>query len=1265
MSWPLSQDYNEAIQSPATSFVDPELKKGEAICNALGIPMPCSGTFADVYEVHCPNGSRWAVKCFTREVPGLRERYQEISKALQAARLPFTVEFTYQQPGMRIRGRWFPILKMEWVEGLPLNEFLRQNLDKPAMLDSLLQIWARMAQYMRLAGIAHADLQHGNVLLVPGNTTNALAMKLIDYDGMFVPALARKPSGEVGHPAYQHPQRQRPGTWSAEVDRFPLLLIATALRCVRASGRALWERFDNGDNLLFRESDLKKPDGSLLFRELFALSSVRDMVGMVRRSLAGPFNKVPLLEEALPTLAAPMAVPVAPAPSPVAPAPFVAQASRLCEPATGETPMLQKAPVARVVPGPVTPMRTEMVKQAVAGTATQTVPATATLIRPDKAPERERPRTKASTRWVILSLALGLVLLVVGAGVYALGGRSNRGKPEEKQASRPPDKDSGTTPVKPTEQGTVVDPKNKPGPEPIRQPTPDPVTPVVPVADGVLRLRHVLPGRTPIRALAISEDGTLGLSADSEGTLRRWDLKAGVATREAPSGYSTVTGLGFLPGSRVFLFTANDGMAHLWDVERTDEENRLEKEWKWEPLFNGKDLTGWKIPPDNKTKWTVENGHLVGQGTDGLLVSERNDYTNFVYRIEAKLSDKGIAGQHFLIPPDNPATGGYEARINSNHANPERTGTLHGIAQVNEPLHKPDEWFTQEVTAIGSHIIIKVNGKVVVDVHDDKYRSGHFAFKQYGPTTVFTVRKIEIRELPEYVINDLDISSDARVALSACNNRVLGWNVQTSKHLPGQWPTLNSSSKVIRVAANGSYAISADASRRAILWDIATGTPRMMLGNPPQDPVRAVAISADGRLAATGTEDGRIQFHDPRMKWSDFRALPSLGVPIKALALSPDRRYIVAAGESPRHPFLVVFDLVSGKEAQRLEDVPVGPNLLKFAAYSTCLLAGDGEGRVRVFDLAESLALEVVSLPGVNLADGATVADNGGEVKTLSATRDGKVVNLRANGTLEIRDLGRLQVSATYDDPRKPADVMGVIRGNRALVATSTGSVHLVDLLTGKHQVVEDLADRVVRFVDLTEDGSLALICTHADNQDLIVIRDLSNNSVLRKTAAPPGYHMNIARFVPGSPHIVVGDNEHLLRLLNIRTGVEDRNILAGPGGVGGLVIAPDGKRAVSTGLDGAVRVWDLSNGNELYHFDSTPGFLPSAEVSADGQVGLAQFGTGANSFLLFWDLTTGRVLGSVPASATFRPRLSAFAGDSKHLVVVTTDGQLMVKIRN
>jgi hypothetical protein len=56
MPWPLSQDYNEAIRSPTTSFSDPELKHSEARCNAIGIPMPRSGNFADVYEMTGPAG---------------------------------------------------------------------------------------------------------------------------------------------------------------------------------------------------------------------------------------------------------------------------------------------------------------------------------------------------------------------------------------------------------------------------------------------------------------------------------------------------------------------------------------------------------------------------------------------------------------------------------------------------------------------------------------------------------------------------------------------------------------------------------------------------------------------------------------------------------------------------------------------------------------------------------------------------------------------------------------------------------------------------------------------------------------------------------------------------------------------------------------------------------------------------------------------------------------------------------------------------------
>jgi regulation of enolase protein 1 (concanavalin A-like superfamily) len=301
MSWPLSQDYNEAIQSPASNFADADLKKGEAVANALGIPMPYSGNFADVYQVRCPDGSRWAVKCFTREAPGLRERYQEISVWLRKAKLPFTVDFSYLEQGIRVAGKWYPVLKMQWVEGLTLNQFVAQYLDKPAMLEALLQLWAKMGKYLRAAQVGHCDLQHGNVLLVPGSTPNALALKLIDYDGMWLPPLVGKKSGEVGHANFQHPRRLREGTYSLEVDRFPLLLVATAMRALKAD-KSLWAKYDNGDNLLFKESDLAAPGQSALFEELASLPDpgLVMLAAQVRAALKGSLESAALLDDVMP-----------------------------------------------------------------------------------------------------------------------------------------------------------------------------------------------------------------------------------------------------------------------------------------------------------------------------------------------------------------------------------------------------------------------------------------------------------------------------------------------------------------------------------------------------------------------------------------------------------------------------------------------------------------------------------------------------------------------------------------------------------------------------------------------------------------------------------------------------------------------------------------------------------------------------------------------------------------------------------------------------
>jgi 3-keto-disaccharide hydrolase len=188
------------------------------------------------------------------------------------------------------------------------------------------------------------------------------------------------------------------------------------------------------------------------------------------------------------------------------------------------------------------------------------------------------------------------------------------------------------------------------------------------------------------------------------------------------------------------------------------EEGRAEEGWV--KLFNGKDLTGWKKHPDDKANWEVVDGTLVGTGPAGHLFSERGDYANFHFRIEAKINDKGNSGQYFRATYAKAFPPGYEAQINSTSGDPIRTGSLYPDQLtsenerketiVREQLVKPDEWFTQEVIAVGNHIVIRLNGKTTVDFLDERkrYAKGHFAIQQHNDGSVVSVRKAEVKELP-------------------------------------------------------------------------------------------------------------------------------------------------------------------------------------------------------------------------------------------------------------------------------------------------------------------------------------------------------------------------------------------------------------------------------------------------------------------------------------------------------------------------------------
>lgn len=210
---------------------------------------------------------------------------------------------------------------------------------------------------------------------------------------------------------------------------------------------------------------------------------------------------------------------------------------------------------------------------------------------------------------------------------------------------------------------------------------------------------------------------------------------------------------------------------------------------EWVQLFNGKDLTGWKIPnppsgqfkgvkevkndagkvtafvgilKDGKeiTLWQVKDGLIVGGGPASHIFTEVTA-EDCHFRVKAKINDKGNSGMYFRTKFEGGFPAGYECQINATHTDQIRTGSLYpdgrtklgefkkDITVMKDAPHKPDEFFTQEVIAEGNHIQIIVNGKKTVDFKDpnNTYTKGHFALQGHDPGSVMTFEKVEYKPI--------------------------------------------------------------------------------------------------------------------------------------------------------------------------------------------------------------------------------------------------------------------------------------------------------------------------------------------------------------------------------------------------------------------------------------------------------------------------------------------------------------------------------------
>lgn len=291
---PSCVDYITSIETPR--LIKAQELQGGTVVLKNGKPLRYAGGFCVVFPYQLQNNKKVAVRCWIAHVSDADKRSHQISTQLKNSGLPYFVGFEYIPQGIATSLGVFPIVIMDWIEAMPLKEYLRNNLNDPDRLINLANQFLQMSRDLNAARFSHGDLQHGNIMVNPDGK-----LYLVDYDSMFVPGLENVTDEIKGLSGYQHPGRNKQTFLSPKSDYFSELIIYTSILAL-AHHPNLWEELEIEDTetLVFSQDDLDHPDRSSIFPRLKNDSSLSGCIEAIESALnESDIEKLLPLEEAV------------------------------------------------------------------------------------------------------------------------------------------------------------------------------------------------------------------------------------------------------------------------------------------------------------------------------------------------------------------------------------------------------------------------------------------------------------------------------------------------------------------------------------------------------------------------------------------------------------------------------------------------------------------------------------------------------------------------------------------------------------------------------------------------------------------------------------------------------------------------------------------------------------------------------------------------------------------------------------------------------
>ena len=279
MRYPLISEYLAAIRD-AHDNLD-KLSHLVPVLDKYGEPYRSSGAFAVVFKMKDEQtGKCYALKCFTEEQEGRAEAYRKIAEELEFVDSPYITSVKYLEKEMFVdsncENEEFPVLLMDWIEGETMETYVAANYTDTHAMSMLCYRFCKMAAWLRSQSFAHGDIKPDNIMVRPDGT-----LTLVDYDGMFVPAMKGQKSPTIGTKDFSHPLRTI-DDFDETIDDFALASIALSLKAISLDP-SLLKNYGASDRLLFSAADyldLNKSKTMTALQDLLANEETRTLLAM-------------------------------------------------------------------------------------------------------------------------------------------------------------------------------------------------------------------------------------------------------------------------------------------------------------------------------------------------------------------------------------------------------------------------------------------------------------------------------------------------------------------------------------------------------------------------------------------------------------------------------------------------------------------------------------------------------------------------------------------------------------------------------------------------------------------------------------------------------------------------------------------------------------------------------------------------------------------------------------------------------------------------